>query len=325
MNILITSAGRRTKLIEEFKENFDRVVATDLSNLAPAIYKADNYYIVPCIKDDNYILTILEICKKEKIDGILSLIDPELEILSRYKEKFKEIGVTVIGSSASVSNLCFDKFKMYNFLKDNNFKTQLTYDDLEKFKNDYKNEKIKFPVFIKPCKGSASIGVNRIDDMETLELFWKKQTNLIIQGFINGEEIGCDVYTDLISKEVVSIFTKKKLNMRAGETDKAVSFKDNKLFGIVEDFIEKLGTIGPADIDIFKVKGEYYISEVNPRFGGGYLIAYECSENFPKLIRNNLEGKANIKCIGNYRNNICMLKHDDLEIVHLEKRKNGKV
>lgn len=318
MNILITSVGRRTKLIEDFKENFDKVVATDLSKLAPALYKADSYYIVPGIKADNYISSIAEICKKEKIDGILSLIDPELEILSRYKEKFKEIGVEVIGSSASVSNICLDKFKMYNFLKDNNFKTQLTYNDLEKFKNDYKNKKIKFPVFIKPCTGSASIGVNRIDDMETLELFWKKQTNLIIQGFINGEEIGCDVYTDLISKEVVSIFTKKKLEMRAGETDKAVSFKDKKLFGIVEDFIEKLGTIGPADIDIFKVKGEYYISEVNPRFGGGYLIAYECSENFPKLIRNNLEKKANNKNIGNYEEGICMLKHDDIEIIKLK-------
>lgn len=325
MNILITSVGRRTKLVDYFRDNFEKVVVTDLSNLAPAIYKADSYYMVPNIEEKNYISNIIEICKKEEIDGILSLIDPELEILSNFKKKFKEIGVTVIGSSREVSNICFDKFKMYKFLRDNNFRTQLTYNDLKKFKNDYNEKKIEFPVFIKPCTGSASIGINKIKDMETLDFFWKKDKNLIIQEFMDGEEIGCDVYTDLISKEVVSIFTKKKLNMRAGETDKAVSFKDNKLFKIIKEFVEKLGTVGPIDIDIFKIKGEYYISEVNPRFGGGYLIAYECGEKFPKMIKNNLEGKVNIECIGNYKDNIYMLKHDDLEIVDFGKRKNEKI
>ncbi|MCQ5081239.1 ATP-grasp domain-containing protein, partial [Gemmiger formicilis] len=58
--------------------------------------------------------------------------------------------------------------------------------------------------------------------------------------------------------------------MRAGETDKAVSFKDKKLFDLIEDFVKKAGYNGQIDIDIFDVNGEYYISEVNPRFGGGY-------------------------------------------------------
>ncbi|WP_294847865.1 hypothetical protein [uncultured Eubacterium sp.] len=42
----------------------------------------------------------------------------------------------------------------------------------------------------------------------------------------------------MFSGEVVSIFTKKKLKMRAGETDKAVSFKDEKLFELIKEFVD---------------------------------------------------------------------------------------
>ena len=104
---------------------------------------------------------------------------------------------------------------------------------------------------------------------------YEQNENMIVQEYLKGQEIGADVYIDMISGEVVSIFTKKKLLMRAGETDKAVSFKDQKLFSLIEKFVLEVGFKGQIDIDIFDVNGEYYISEVNPRFGGGYPHAYE--------------------------------------------------
>ena len=83
--------------------------------------------------------------------------------------------------------------------------------------------------------------------------------------------------------------------MRAGETDKAVSFKDPKLFELIEKFVKRSGYRGQIDIDIFNVKGKYYISEVNPRFGGGYPHAYESGCNSIDLIINNLNGIVNPK------------------------------
>lgn len=50
MNILILSCGTRVKLVQYFlqRENgFEKVVVTDCSNYAPALYVADKYYIVP--------------------------------------------------------------------------------------------------------------------------------------------------------------------------------------------------------------------------------------------------------------------------------------
>lgn len=102
--------------------------------------------------------------------------------------------------------------------------------------------------------------------------------------------------------------------MRAGETDKAVSFKDEKLFELIKKFVYAAGYSGQIDIDIFDVNGEYYISEVNPRFGGGYPHAFECGVNHMELIINNLEGKANTDIIGKYDENIYMMKYNEIAI-----------
>lgn len=136
----------------------------------------------------------------------------------------------------------------------------------------------------------------------------------MIQEFLDGQEIGADVYIDMISGEVVSIFTKKKLVMRAGETDKSISFKDDKLFAFIEKFVLEAGYQGQIDIDIFENNGEYYISEVNPRFGGGYPHAYECGCDHMSLIVNNLNGIANKKSIGEYESNIYMMKYNEVLI-----------
>ena len=102
--------------------------------------------------------------------------------------------------------------------------------------------------------------------------------------------------------------------MRAGETDKSVSFKDQKLFELIEKFVRESGWSGQIDIDIFDVDGEYYISEVNPRFGGGYPHAYECGCNHMKLIENNVRGITNEKNIGEYDEGVFMMKYNEVMV-----------
>ena len=118
----------------------------------------------------------------------------------------------------------------------------------------------------------------------------------------------------MISGEVVSIFCKKKLVMRAGETDKAISFVDDKLFDLVERFVTESGFRGQIDIDVFEKDGVYYISEVNPRFGGGYPHAYVCGADHMTLIRNNLAGIPNEKNIGRYQTGKVMMKYNEIMI-----------
>lgn len=317
-NILILSAGTRNKVVRYFKKALSGkglVIATDCSNLAPAIYDADKYYIVPRMTDDGYLDVILDICKNEKITGVLSLIDPELSLLSENVEKFESVGTIVIGSSYELCERSLDKYEMYKWLVENGYKCAKSYMDKDEFFADLDNETAKFPVFVKPARGSASISISKVTDRETVDLLFAHEDGLMIQEFLDGQEIGADVYIDMITGEVVSIFTKKKIKMRAGETDKAVSFKDEKLFELIKEFVIRAGYRGQIDIDIFDINGEYYISEVNPRFGGGYPHAYESGSDHMSLIVNNLEGKANDCVIGNYRENTYMMKYNELKVI----------
>ena len=315
VNVLILSAGTRNKVVQYFRKTLagkGTVVATDMSTLAPAIYEADKYYIVPSIYDATYVDVILDICRKESISGVLSLIDPELSLLAENRDKFDAVGTTVIGSSYALCEMSLDKFEMYNWLMAHGYKCAKSYMDKEAFYADVEAGRINYPVFVKPARGSASISISKVYDRDTLELLMAHDEGLMIQEFLDGQEIGADVYIDMVSHEVVSIFTKKKLKMRAGETDKAVSFKDEALFALIERFVKEAGYNGQIDIDIFDVGGEYYISEVNPRFGGGYPHAYESGADHMKLIVNNLEGKANNRVVGQYEDGTYMMKYNEV-------------
>lgn len=320
MNILILSAGTRNKLVQYFKKaigNTGKVVATDMSEFAPAVYDADAFYKVPRITQPGYIETIFDICRKEQIEGVFSLIDPELSLLAEHTEDFAALGVKVIGSSYALCERALDKMQMHTWLKNHGYACAKSYVDKGAFYAEVEAGKISYPVFVKPVCGSASIAISKVYDKETVELLFAHNDNLMIQEFLDGQEIGADVYVDMISGEVVSIFTKKKLAMRAGETDKAVSFKDEKLFALIEKFAKESGWSGQIDVDIFEINGEYYISEVNPRFGGGYPHAYESGCDHTKLILNNIKGITNTKAIGNYEEGVCMMKYNEVKIVKM--------
>lgn len=320
MNILLLSVGTRNQIVRYFKKAFagvGNVVAADMSPLAPALYEADRFYIVPGMNDPTYVPVILDICKKEQIQGVLSLIDPELLILADQEEAFRQAGVTVIGSSPALCEMALDKYQMFLWLEAHGYLCAKSYLKPEDFFQAVDAGTMSYPVFVKPVKGSASLSISKVFDGKTVELLCANDSDLMIQEFLDGQEIGADVYIDMISGKVVSIFTKKKLKMRAGETDKAVSFRDPELFALIERFALEAGFRGQIDIDLFDVDGKFYISEVNPRFGGGYPHAYACGCDHMKLILNNLKGISNVPQIGAYEEGIYMMKYNEICIKKL--------
>lgn len=321
MNILILSAGTRNKVVEYFKENVGdkgKVVATDCSNLAPAVYEADVFYLVPRITAPGYIEQILDICVKEKIDGVFSLIDPELSLLAGERERFLAVGATPILSDYELVETCFDKYRMFELLTGMGIPTGQCYLSKEDFYRDRQKGRIDYPVFVKPVRGSASLNINKVSTDQELETLFHLYDDLMIQEFMDGQEYGADVYVDMISGKCTSIFVKKKIKMRAGETDKSVSVKNPELFELIRKFVEKCGFCGMIDIDLFEIGGVFYISEVNPRFGGGYPHAYACGVNMPSQVLCNLSGRENPVRIGEYKENVCMMKYNEIAVRDFE-------
>lgn len=316
MNLLIVSAGTRYKLVTYFKENgsgFGRVVTTDCSKFAPALYVSDQYYIVPRMNEPGYLSVIQEICKKEQIQAILPLQEDELELIAENRERFEALGILAIVSAAEGIKLCRDKYALYRHMRQKGVRAVPTWIVGQ---NEEEGE-ISFPVFVKPRYGCGSIGAAKIESRE----LWKGLVNIggeayVAQPFLDAEEYGVDVYIDLISQRVVSMFAKKKLRMRAGETEKSVSVLDTELFAFVEKALKGMPLMGPVDVDVFRFGGEYYLLEINPRFGGGYPHAFECGIGFPHMISVNAGGRENAVCIGNYEKDVVLLKYSDVVVQH---------
>lgn len=317
-NILFCSAGRRCKLLKDFKDSMrgsGKIVATDLSPVAPALFFADESYLVPRIDDPSYFNRILEICNKSNIKAITTLIDPEIELLAKHRDEFERKGILPLCPASWTAHLCFDKYEMFKYLKGKGVRTVLTYNSLESFKLGIDNGEVRFPVFMKPISGSGSVGIGKVNNWEEAEeKFNDGKFTYIIQELMTGGDCDADVYVDCISHKPVAVFSKKKIESRIGGASKTISFKDPKLFSFVEEVCSVLELNGPCDMDFFIKDGEYYLSEINPRFGGAYLHAYGAGVDFIQLILNNIHGIENHSIIGQYDEDIIMMMYDDVVI-----------
>lgn len=313
MNLMILSPGRRCELVKSFKDRLNmsgrKVIALDMNKYAPALYFADKYHV---IKKDfsrlgSYVDDIIRICKKEKVGFLLTLIDPELEILSKYHARFESDGMKLILPDDNVVKTTFDKYLFYLKYKDL-LPLALTCFTRADILKRIRAGDVKYPVMAKPRKGSASIGIRRVDSARDFPDVGCDKDH-IYQEFLYGKEIGIDAYFDLISGRLVSVFMKEKIAMRSGETDKSVSFFSGDILKHILKLECAGGYKGPIDIDAFVSKsGKIRINEINTRFGGGYAHAHYCGADFIKLAARNMEGRENKANLGDYKTGVVMMK-----------------
>lgn len=332
MNILFTCAGRRNYLINYCKQILNGqgiVLATDMSKLAPAMSDADISLLVPSIYSEDYIPNLLSIVKEYDINAIISLNDLELPILALHKQAFADLGAEIIVSDSSVIDICFDKIKTRDFLLSIGLNTPLTYSNYNDALDAIKSGKLTFPLVLKPRWGSASIGIEFPESLEELELAYKllmiklKKTILfeaskndldaaiLIQQKLNGPEYGMDIVNDL-DQEYFTTVVRKKLSMRAGETDKAVSVIDQRFSDIGEKISTHLKHIGNLDCDVFEQDGELYVLELNPRFGGGYPFSHEAGMNTIQAYLAWLAGEKLESSFNQYKADLVFSKCDRL-------------
>lgn len=332
MNILFTCAGRRNYIINYFKEALNgtgTVFAADMQLTAPALVDADVAIQVPAIYSPEYIPSLLKIVADNHIKAIISLNDLELPILSEAKYQIEKQGAKVIVADERAIKIAFDKWETVKFLGKYNLKSPKTFIDLDDAKRALEAGELQFPLVIKPRWGSASIGIDFPEDMEELELSYRlqflrlKRTILaqaskedidhaiLIQEKIQGKEYGMDVLNDF-DGNYVGTFVRQKLQMRSGETDKAISVIDDRFERVGQLIGEHLKHLGNLDCDVFEYNGELYILELNPRFGGGYPFSHEAGNNTAAIYVEWLKGGRDIDQYSNYKEGLMYSKCDRL-------------
>jgi carbamoyl-phosphate synthase large subunit len=314
MNILFLSSGSRNLLLNELQEKNQEltIYCADCDKLAPTLHDRFHSFVIPELTDKAYIESILSICEANQITGVFPLIDPEISVIAENAELFLARKIIPFVSAKETVDLCFNKLEFFNACLKNDIPAIPTYTTMEA-KCLLESQVLSFPLFAKPNNGSGSNGIGKVKNYADLEYFCQKSSETIIQEFVEGEEFGADVYFDYLTGEPVSMGIKKKLKMRSGETDKAVTVKNKQIEELVAKIHQRFQFKGPVDIDIFKINNNYFVSEINPRFGGGFPLSLAAGADFTVNILENLKGKASEKNI-EFRAGIYMMKYFSMKV-----------
>jgi len=261
MNILLTCVGRRNYIVDYFREALipynGKVFAANSIRESSGLVAADYAIIVPSIHSAHYVDLLMELCLTNGIKAIIPLFDLELPILARAKAQFYTKGIRAIVSEPNVVEICNDKLETYRFLSEHGFGVPQTYTSSSDARHALCQGQLKYPVIIKPRWGTGSIATFEADDEVEMIAFYRRAKKMIrrtylstqseneldksvlIQEKIVGQEYGLDVINDL-NGDYVTTFTKRKIAMRSGETDAAVTVHNSALY----EAGKELGNLG---------------------------------------------------------------------------------
>lgn len=297
-------------MVKYFKEALGRdgkIFVCNSDDKSIAFKYADEKVISPLIYDSSYIPFLLDYCKKNNIDIVISLFDIDILMLAKHKKQFEKIGTKVIVSDPAIVEICNDKWKTYKFLIDNGFHTPTSFLDMNEVIEKISEGKLLYPIVVKPRYGCGSISVAIAYDEEDLRYLTKKanediansylkyesavtNNKVIYQECLKGQEYGADIINDLNGK-TQNVIIRKKLAMRSGETDIAQLVDELSIKETLVRLGESTKHIANMDCDIFLVNSVPYVLEMNARFGGGYPFSHMGGCNLPKAIVEWAKGK----------------------------------
>ncbi len=310
LNILITSVGRRSYMIDYFKTALKGSGSVHAGNsvMTYAMQRADHMVITPLIYADDYVDSLLSYCRKWNIRAVLSLLDIDLPILARSKSRFREIGVELLVPEADVADTCNDKWRTCQFLHEHGIPTPATFVTLADARCAIANRDTDYPLVVKPRWGLGSIGIFYADNERELDVLYEKcrrevgsstlryesrqdpDRSVLLQAMLTGDEYGLDVLNDLNGRFLACV-AKKKIAMRAGETDAAEIVEQEELQLLGKSLAGCLGHVANLDVDCFHSSGMFYVLELNCRFGGQYPFSHLAGADFPGAIVAMLRGE----------------------------------
>lgn len=280
VSLVFLNVGRRVELIRGFREAFNqlniegRIIGTDIDPWAPGLYEVDEAVLLPRSSDEAFVGMLAKLCSKLDVKLIIPLIDPDLRPLVTNRDILEQNGTRVLLSPSYAVEICRDKRKLYAFLTNDGFRVPRVFNIGEV--RDH-----PFPLFVKPWDGSASLSAFKVANSDELRFFSRYVPNAIIQEFIDGDEITVDVFSDWSGRPLLAS-PRKRIKVRAGEVSVGCMERDRSVEELALAVAERLKTVGPVNVQILRGREGLYVSEVNPRFGGGVPLSIAAGAPFPE-------------------------------------------
>jgi carbamoyl-phosphate synthase large subunit len=317
-NILVSSAGRRVGLLACIRDSntargADRkILSIDSGSSAPTAFVSDGASLVPRCTDPGFLDAVLCLGAEHAIELVIPTIDTELPVYAAAVERFAGAGTTLCISSSATVRVCCDKIQTHDWLVANGFPTVRQTDIHSAMREP---SRWPYPLIAKPFNGSASVGVRRIGSALELKALAESDNGHIVQETAQGREFTINVYVSRTG-ECICAVPHWRLEVRAGEVSKGVTFKHRRLMDLGRRVAEALPrAYGPLNIQCFMDDGgEIRIIEINARFGGGYPLAHRAGARFTDWLLDELEGKK-LSYFDNWEDDLAMLRYDEAVFV----------
>ncbi len=293
-----------------------KIITTDMTRATAAIYKADLGLPVPPVGRIEYIPRLLEIVKEHKVGLVVPLTDLDIRSLARQKKQFNELGCEVMTGSEDTVMLCRDKANMSILL------AKAGLEGIDTCTLDEFKAKPFYPCFIKPIRGSASVGTAVIKSEKELKAHLATYGEImIIQEYVPGQEFTIDCYRSK-DGQVRCLVPRQRLSVRSGEVEKGITVHDESLISSGLKLANMLGDIwGVFCLQCRreeKPEARPRFFEVNPRFGGGAPLSIAAGVDLPKYLMQEVLGLPITAEMGKFTDRLLMLRYDEAVFVPVE-------
>jgi carbamoyl-phosphate synthase large subunit len=299
--VLFTCAGQRVDIVTAFREAGAMTVAADVDQLAPALYHADHPAIVPRVDDPFYVDALRDLIELHEVRLVVPLTDLDHLVLAQARDSLG--GAVVLVPGVETIERCSDKYRAHEFFEEQGIGSPPTWLPTELL------EHIRFPVLVKARKGFGSRHIYRADDQTELDFFLRYTTaDSMVQAVCHGEEFSIDVFCDLDGRCLAAV-PRTMIESKGGESIKGMTIKDPDLVAFGVRVSEALRIIGPANVQCFREPdGELQVTDVNPRFGGGFPLPTAAGSRYPELALALAAGEQLEPRLGNFRAGVVMTR-----------------
>ncbi len=221
---------------------------------------------------------LIETVTTYNINIILPFLDPAILIACSLKKELPDVFIPC--SNAEICNITFDKKRSAEWFAKEGFPIPKDYSDSDSIK--------EFPIILKPRNGSASKGLQVINNPKEFYEFAKVHLldDYLIQQYIcPAIEYTVDAYISC-QRKIISIVPRVRLETVGGEAIRTITERNESIISLSKDIITKGQFQGPITIQFLKEEksGTPYLMEINPRFGGGVIASIAAGANTSSCI-----------------------------------------
>ena len=299
--VLFTCTGQRVDIVEAFRAAGGTTIATDADRLAPALYRADRFELVPRFDDPGYVAALRGLVERHDVKLIVPLTDIDQLTLARHRD---QLGALLLLPEEEVVERLGDKYLAHSLLEEHGLPSPPTWLPTEVLAD------LRFPVLVKARHGFGSRHIYRCENERELDFFLRyTPADSCVQQFCLGEEFSIDVFCDWDGR-CVNAIPRTMIESKGGESIKGITIVDWPLIEFGRRVAETLGLVGPANIQCFRESdGAHYVTDINPRFGGGFPLPTAAGSRYPELALALARGERPGPRLGEFREGVVMTRY----------------